>query len=447
MGNFLRWLGGSVDVSVGEEQIERFLNLCRNRGLFLYRIRHTETTYRFRMPLADYRQIRPIAKKTGVRPRIVRKSGLPFVIGEWKKKKVFAGGFLLFVTLLFFLTGMVWSIDIEGCGYHTEEALLEFLSEQGVRSGMFYRDLDYKKTEDMIRLAYGDISWVSVERVGTRLHIRLKESQMIETTVAEGEPSHLVASRDGVVTSIVTRKGTPLVKAGDEVKKGDILISGIVTVTGDFDAVVGNHLVCADGDVEVVSELPYYSVREMEYEKKIYSGKKRKSFCLSGFGWRLDFQLLPELPQLPWSKGDGAAVSGISSDGRVAESFAGGKMTKGGADSTDKVTFWQEYRFNKSLAFPISLYRTEYLSYDRMRFRYSEEEVKALEEKKFHDFLAQLEKKGVLIPENNVKIEVAGALCVSEGTVTVKTREERHREITENEWRETEPDEYNGNDS
>ena len=36
----------------------------------------------------------------------------------------------------------------------------------------------------------------------------------------------IVASRDGVITSITTTKGTPLCKAGQAVKAGQILISG-----------------------------------------------------------------------------------------------------------------------------------------------------------------------------------------------------------------------------
>ena len=36
----------------------------------------------------------------------------------------------------------------------------------------------------------------------------------------------LVAAKDGTITEIITRNGVPLVKAGDSVKKGQILVSG-----------------------------------------------------------------------------------------------------------------------------------------------------------------------------------------------------------------------------
>ena len=40
----------------------------------------------------------------------------------------------------------------------------------------------------------------------------------------------LAAPKDGMVVSIVTRSGVPLVSAGMEVKKGDILVEGGVPI-------------------------------------------------------------------------------------------------------------------------------------------------------------------------------------------------------------------------
>lgn len=40
------------------------------------------------------------------------------------------------------------------------------------------------------------------------------------------KPSDIVADKDGVVTEIITRKGVPLVHAGDEVKREISLFRG-----------------------------------------------------------------------------------------------------------------------------------------------------------------------------------------------------------------------------
>lgn len=37
-------------------------------------------------------------------------------------------------------------------------------------------------------------------------------------------PTDLIADKNGVITSMITRKGVPMVSVGDTVKKGDLLV-------------------------------------------------------------------------------------------------------------------------------------------------------------------------------------------------------------------------------
>ena len=73
------------------------------------------------------------------------------------------------------------------------------------------------------RQQFDDIIWVSAYVKGTELMIQVKEnSDTVAMPATEMEkPSDIVADKDGVVTEIITRKGVPLVHAGDEVKKGE----------------------------------------------------------------------------------------------------------------------------------------------------------------------------------------------------------------------------------
>lgn len=48
---------------------------------------------------------------------------------------------------------------------------------------------------------------------------------------------------------MVTRQGTPLVRAGDEIKKGQELVSGIVDITDDSQEVIRYAYVQADADI------------------------------------------------------------------------------------------------------------------------------------------------------------------------------------------------------
>ena len=56
---------------------------------------------------------------------------------------------------------------------------------------------------------------------------------------------------------MITRAGTPKVKPGDEVEKGQILVSGIVDVYNDAKEVVNQRPVSADADIFVRVDIPY----------------------------------------------------------------------------------------------------------------------------------------------------------------------------------------------
>ena len=104
-------------------------------------------------------------------------------------------------------------------------------------------DVDCARIVKDIRKEYDDIIWVSASIRGTRLIIQVKENEdslpVVNKTEEEKEQeakenaTDIVADQDCVITDIVPRKGIAMVKEGDQVKKGDILISGQVPVNDD----------------------------------------------------------------------------------------------------------------------------------------------------------------------------------------------------------------------
>ena len=94
----------------------------------------------------------------------------------------------------------------------------------------------------------------------------------------EEPPNDIVAEKDGRITSIVTRNGVPLVKPGDEVKKGDILVSGKVEVKNDAGEVVNYHYQNADADIEAETTLEYENEHRFSHSEKKYTDAKKKLF-------------------------------------------------------------------------------------------------------------------------------------------------------------------------
>ena len=129
-----------------------------------------------------------------------------------------------------------------------------------------------------IRKEYNDIIWVSASVEGTRLIVQIKENQDAIQARSSGEegmegegftdPVDIVADKDCVITDIITRKGVPMVKEGAQVKEGDILVSGQVPVNNDAGETVSYHYQESDADITGQASIEYLDSQSLSYEEK-----------------------------------------------------------------------------------------------------------------------------------------------------------------------------------
>ena len=258
------------------------MNMCRHHGICLWDVKCAGKIY-FSICVEDFFRLMPIAKKTKVSPHIVEKIGLPFCGAHVREKWTFYSGVLFFFFLLFFFSSFVWEITYTGQKSYSKETLKKTVESMKVYTGMKRSRLDCDALEKRMREVHPDISWVSAEEKGSLLKISIKEGKGGIERDAVNEPKHLVTLYDGVVQSIRVNRGTACVKVGQRVKKGQILICGIVPVTDDNNVIVEKIPVLAKGQVSLLAEHPFEVPICTKYEKKLYTGKVYTNwFCEMG---------------------------------------------------------------------------------------------------------------------------------------------------------------------
>jgi similar to stage IV sporulation protein len=85
--------------------------------------------------------------------------------------------------------------------------------------------VDVGAIRDALEWRYPRIAWFEAGWRGTTLVVRAVEGVLPREDAQDG-PCDIVAERDGVIHSIVTRAGTPVVTAGLIVRAGEVLIKG-----------------------------------------------------------------------------------------------------------------------------------------------------------------------------------------------------------------------------
>lgn len=412
---FFKWFEGYLLVHLHGYSPERFINLCRNRNILIWDMHKVEDGYQCYMTLKGFRSIRPIAKKTKTKVRILRRFGRPFLFSKMFHHKGFLLGICLFISILYGLSLFVWDITLEGNYSYTEDVIFRYLKEIEVEPGVMKAKLSCQEIEESIRKKYPDIGWVSAEIKGTKLNLKIVETNMPVPYETSDEPCHLVASHDGVVYSIITRQGTPIFKKGDPVKKGDIIVSGVIDVILDNSEVINKEPVVADADVLIETTYKYKKVVPVEYMEHTYTGRKKNVYSISLFGHTLNIQ-------------------------NPLKKLHSGKKY-------DIITWEKNLKLTHSFVLPLGMTSKTYKEYKGTPAAYTKEQLIEKQNAYFALYVKKLQEAGVQIKENNVTIKMDKKNCVSSGTLTVLEPVHETKKINETEWRITKPDEHSGNDN
>ncbi len=268
---------GYVRVRVRGKNPERLVNLCIASGFPIWDLSYIEEQIYFSTTLACYKQIRPLARKSRCVPRVVKRVGIPFLIGKIKKRPVFILTGLIIFSALFWLSGSIWAISIKGNAKVSQEQILNVAFENGLAIGARKSRVSTESLQQAIAIAFPDISWVYVRFQGTLAVIEVVEKVRPEIP----GPGDIVARKDGIVESVLVLSGVPLVEPGQTVKKGDLLIAGIPS--GGIQGARGN--VTAKTWYEVTKEEPLIRL------EPVRTGRKKEVRVLRIQG--AEFQLLP----------------------------------------------------------------------------------------------------------------------------------------------------------
>lgn len=386
----LKYLQGYVKIKLYGYAPERFLNLCSNHNILIWNLEYEDGNYIFCISIKGLKSLKPILKKTRTTFEILERHGMPFTMHRYRKRKLFAIGIVVCGILLYTMSLFVWKIEINGNLHNTDDGIIKFLEENHVYHGMAKSKIDSEEIEELLRTGYDDIIWASVNVEGTMLVIDIQENlstnQQAEEKDNEDEttPTDIVADKDAVIYSILTRKGLPQVEKGAEVHKGDILVEGKIPVVNDDGVTAAYQYSPSDADILGITEYPYEDSFSMEYEDKVFTGKERKSY---------DFRLWKKQFSLP----------------AFSEKLS----------QYDTITDEYDLKIGDTFYLPVSLQRKTEKEYQLVKKTYTKEEAKKAAKDKLDEFCKKLTQKGVQIIENNVMIVTDGKKCSASGSIKV----------------------------
>ena len=262
--NYIR---GYVIIRIRGLTLERLLNLALSKDIYLWNVnRLSNTRIEATVSLPGLEALEAIVNKSGCEIEIIGKTGLPFILNRLKYKKMFALGVAVFISLILFLSSLLWKIEIIGIEQIPKDKLVNLLKDNDIRVGIFKHRIDKKKVEKIILSEYDFLSFLDVQISGIKLIVDIKELDIEPDRVDKSYPCNLVAKKKGVIVKIVAKNGEAVVEKGQIVEENDILISGTMKSESSDE----RYLVHAEGEVLAqtryshIIELPIVKLEEVE---------------------------------------------------------------------------------------------------------------------------------------------------------------------------------------
>lgn len=360
----------------------RFINLLKQNNIRLFNIKRMSDTTECVMFAKDFKKIKSFAKITGVRVRISKKNGPGFFIFNNRNRYFLVAGLIIFIIIILWSTKKIVKIEIHGNEYYASTEIYEFLTENNIDYGSVVKNISCKDIEKLMLNHFDLLTFVSVHINGNTLIITVKENKTVKQEKEDETPCNLVATEDGVVVSIITRAGVPLVKAGDEVKRDDVLVYSKIDYNKIMGENYGYETVCSDADILIRVNKEYKDIVNRKYEKRVYTGRIQK-------------------------------VKGIKINNLYL--IISKEKCKFKKYDTETTYSDDRYGFKKM---PVTYFYTTYREYELVESEYTDEELQNILEKKIDNYIEKLKENSIQTESKSVNIRLYSESAVAEGTIT-----------------------------
>lgn len=262
--------------------VEEIINQASFKGIRVWDLARQGSAVVFSTDHYGLKQLRQLEEK-GLVLEIIRERGLATWLRRVWRRKFWLAGFFCFCLILYYLSGLIWHIEVRGADIIDREELTEYVGDFGLYKWGNVRRLELNEIEQNLYLKFPELAWVAIERSGTKVVIRLVEKEF--NPMQKGAVIDIVAEYDGIIFEMMVLKGIAKVEPGMTVAKGDVLIAGYRE---------GEQVVNAAGSVKGKVFIEAYGEAAVVETEQSYTGNQRQVDILELWGKKVPLSRLPK---------------------------------------------------------------------------------------------------------------------------------------------------------
>lgn len=283
--NTLSLINGKMKLKIVTKNPEQLLNIFWKRSIKIGNVRR-ENLYAISLVIkSEYLpDIEKICEETNSKLVIEEVGKILKLVANFKVYITFISGLIISFGILFFLSLFIWKIDIKGDKHISPYEIRQVIGDLGITRGILKSKVNTEFLEEQIIDKNKNVLWSKVRIQGSTLQIEVVESLRPPVIEIDNSLGTIIADKDGEVVRVYTQSGTPVVKPGDIVKKGDLLIDGYQGKEG------GTYEVAPIGSVIAKTFLEFEESVELEGVKSVNTKNKETEYYIEIFGKKLYFK-------------------------------------------------------------------------------------------------------------------------------------------------------------
>lgn len=258
---------GYAEVFAEGESILDLINLCMTNSLPYGQTRRVSGGVIFLFRLAYIRRLEALCRQHGIDICVRRRGGLPVWMYARRHRYGLMTGVLFAAFIVILAQKFIWHIDVVGNESMTTSEILCVLEGYGLKSGSYIPSLNTDKIQNRVLIDTDKISWISVNINGNTASVEVREASGGESDAGSDTPANLVAAKAGQIIQVQLLGGNAVVRAGDTVSEGQLLVSGLFDSKND-----GFRVTRAEGKVYAQTSEEFYIKIPYAYEQKVYTG-------------------------------------------------------------------------------------------------------------------------------------------------------------------------------
>lgn len=222
-----RYFVGYLKISINGENGEQVINRAAANGIGIWSLSYKNGCIYGNISVKDFCRLKNVKRGVRCKIKIIKRRGAYFKLKNYKNRVGFIFGFIIFSVILFVLSNFVWVINVEGNNNIPTEQILASCRQIGIYEGVLKSKINNKYDAQRLQLLEKDIAWCGLNVEGSVLTVNLSEAAISDKEQRQS-PSNLKAAAAGKIKRVDVTMGNTVVKVGDTVSKGDLLVSGVI---------------------------------------------------------------------------------------------------------------------------------------------------------------------------------------------------------------------------